>query len=110
MSGGKRCKGLRRKRKNKGEMLKLMREALESWKSQETKLALLNRRCGQIAVSRCAEKTLAIGFKSVTKMELNQSLCQLYATVKNRVSAVMLAYMQDFTIASMTHQSAVHGV
>ena len=34
--------------------------------------------------SWCAQKDLAIDFKSITKMELNQALRQFYATVKNR--------------------------
>lgn len=31
----------------------------------------------------CAEKDLSIDFKTITKMDQNQTVCQIYATVKN---------------------------
>ncbi len=57
-----------------------MRETLKIWKSQEIKPVPLNRRCGQFAVFRHDVPT---DFKPITKMESNQSLHQVNATVKN---------------------------
>ncbi len=73
-----------------------MRKKLKSWKIQETKPEPLNRLCGPFAIFRPGvKKNLTVDHKTITKLELNQALCQFYATVKNRkgepmVSAVLL--------------------
>ncbi len=48
----RRTDGERRKIKRKGDTLKLIRETLKSWKSQETKLGPSNRHYDQFAVFR----------------------------------------------------------
>lgn len=57
-----------------------MREKLKNWKSQEIKLGLWYVLCFQ---TWSTEKDLAIYFKTMTKIDLSQALCQFYGTMKN---------------------------
>ncbi len=56
------------------------RDAEELEKSRNVAGTLWSVRYSQTS---CAKKDLAVDFKSITKMELNQSLSQIYATVEN---------------------------
>ncbi len=68
----------------KGDTLKLMRDTEELEKSRnEAKTVKQTLRSVCCFQTWCAEKNLAIDFKSISKMKPNQSLRQCYVTVRN---------------------------
>lgn len=90
---------IERKIKIEWRRIEINKREIEELKKKKKKPRPLNRLCAPFFCFQTwcvVNYYLAIDFKTITKLELNQALCQFDATVRNRKgepcgSAVMLA-------------------